>query len=107
MIVYYLGSLNEKINIHDVSIVPIIKPVTFIDLNHFSDGQQIFEFDYLIIGDIRLINNPDELELLRDGDEFITNFYYQTNIEHIFAVNDKMGNDSLYKIVNFILNIDL
>jgi hypothetical protein len=107
MIVYYLGSLNEKICINDITIVSVTKPVTFLDLNHFSDGQQVFEFDYLVIGDIRLINNPDELELLRDGDEFVTNFYYQTNIEHIFAIHEEKANEGLHKIVNFILNIDL
>jgi len=62
-------------------------------------------FDYLIFKNLETINN---LDILVDDDKVITNYYFQTNYDHIFAIgkinNSKLEeNDQVNKILEFLV----
>ncbi|NLD26657.1 MAG: hypothetical protein GX661_04775 [Acholeplasmataceae bacterium] len=67
--------------------------------NHLS-------FDYLIFDDFNVVKNID---IMIDGGIIITNCYFQTNYEHLFALGKINGStlplsEQLQRILEFLLN---
>lgn len=111
MNIYYIGSPSDLENLQfhgfDLNIKAITDNIKIIDSYHFSLKNEIITFDYLIIKDYKKLENIKKLDCLIDDNVIITNYYLQSSLEHIFALNQNDDVTSqLQKIVNFILNID-
>jgi thioredoxin reductase len=63
-------------------------------------------FDYLIFSNLETIK---ELEILIDNHQVITNYYFQTNFDHLFAIGKINGSNfpleiQLKRILEFLIN---
>lgn len=104
--IYYLGENTDYYN-EQLDIITLDTKIRIFDNNHFFLNELLVEFDYLIIGNTKNINDLHKLEILLDDNIIVTNCFLQSSLDHIFALNESENiNNQLHKIANFILNID-
>lgn len=63
----------------------ILKKAQLIDHNTIKSGDEIYNFDYLIVDNLSLV---DDLIIEKEHQRAITNYNLQTSIENIFAIGE-------------------
>lgn len=91
----------------DLPYLLIQDPITFINDHIMLYGNEEVSFEYLLIISIDLVTNSKILPFIIDRDRLLTNYYHQTNIEHIyFFENDYSFFNKLQTVCHHILNIE-
>lgn len=79
----------------------IFEDFSFIDEHHLKVNDTIFEFNYLIYTKDLNVYYPSDNFILIEDDIPITNFFYQTSLEHIYYINKEDIVNIIIEIINF------
>ena len=96
-------------NLHTIDIPYLLvqEPTTFINDHVILCNNEEVSFDYLLVTNLDLITNSKLVPFIIDHDRLLTNYYYQTNIEHIYFFEyDLSFPDKLLRVCNHIQNIE-
>lgn len=82
-------------------------PITFINDHVMLYNNEEVSFEYLLINNKDLVTNFKTIPFIIDHDRLLTNYYHQTNIEHIYFFEyDYSFHDKLQTVCHHILNIE-
>jgi hypothetical protein len=82
----------------------------FLDSGHYLvnpyETDNHLGFDYLIFDNLETVK---KIDILTDGQKVITNYHFQTNCEHLFAIGKINGSalpvsEQLERILEYLLN---
>lgn len=100
---YYLIIITkETINIDkNLDVLYLNDECTLIDDHHINYQDKVYEFEYLIYSNKLNLKFLNDNLIIKENNIPITNFYYQTSLEHIFYITE----DNLeQKIIDIIEN---
>jgi hypothetical protein len=89
---------------YPIDILVVSESIDLIDDFSLNTSSEIIHFDYLVVLNTELIQNIPLLSLYYDGNTIVTNYYQQSNIDHIYYVSesDQSLNDKLDKALHHI-----
>ena len=97
---YLIIVTKEKVQLdYNLDVFYINNKCTLIDDHHINYQNEIFEFEYLIYTNKAELSFKDNNLIIKENNIPITNFYFQTSLEHIYYITEDNLNKKIIDII--------
>ena len=95
---YLIIVTKEKVQLdNNLDVFYINDECTLIDDHHINYQNEIFEFEYLIYSNKAELSFKDNNLIINENNIPITNFYFQTSLEHIYYITENKKSRKIYQ----------